>query len=511
MTTFETSQVWLSGFTSSSEAKRVGTELFHHLGFSAHHQLARLAIGRSLGEPDFPIPASDARGFNIKGNLLFGDESGSAQLWVALLVENIHQHWPKKTISLDVLQSAVRDHWSRGVQLLNEDWEVAPNGYADFVETLITRRAVLPDEGVTLMTGSDTASTPQPLTPKPLWLDLGVNRENNEPARWLLNGRGYSPNVAIMGQAGSGKTRMMLKLLAQLQIQTGAPVLLIDAGKDELADRPELARELGAEVVKVPKSPIPLDMFAGSDAGPEAARDVAMDFCASLDKALKDGLTDNQRPRVVEALKPLLAQRKRIPLADIQKTLEQHYSDNGIKEDRVLASLRMMNQYSLFSPELTPAEFFGKSRILAFGGAPDESRRLALFLLFDALHRHLQTLPEAPVDAEYHRAVRLAVAIDEAKPLLAAKHDGLSKLVRLHRSHGLTVFMASQSPDDYEGQSDDYMEQIGLPVCFKTNATSTAVLNNMFKAKRGLNFSALEPGVCLSVLDGSATRVTAFS
>ncbi|MDP2432603.1 MAG: hypothetical protein Q8O33_11290, partial [Pseudomonadota bacterium] len=41
-------------------------------------------------------------------------------------------------ISLDVLQAAVRDHWSRGVQLLKEDWEAAPNGYADFVETLIT-------------------------------------------------------------------------------------------------------------------------------------------------------------------------------------------------------------------------------------------------------------------------------------------------------------------------------------------------------------------------------------
>lgn len=76
MTSFETNQVWLSGFTSSAEAKRLGTELFQHLGFSAHHQLARLAIGRSLGEAEFPPSAQNARGFNIKGNLLFGDESG---------------------------------------------------------------------------------------------------------------------------------------------------------------------------------------------------------------------------------------------------------------------------------------------------------------------------------------------------------------------------------------------------------------------------------------------------
>jgi hypothetical protein len=59
-------------------------------------------------------------------------------------------------------------------------------------------------------------------------------------------------------------------------------------------------------------------------------------------------------------------------------------------------------------------------------------------------------------------------------------------------------------------QPDDHMEQIGLPICFKTNATSTAVLNNMFKARKGLNFSVPEPGVCLTVLDGVANRVFAF-
>lgn len=157
---------------------------------------------------------------------------------------------------------------------------------------------------------------------------------------------------------------------------------------------------------------------------------------------------------------------------------------------------------------MSPAEFFGQSWILTFGGAPAESRRLSVFLLFDALHRYLQTLPESPMDSENHRAIRMAVAVDEARPLLDAKHDGLSKMVRLHRSHGLTVFMASQSPDDYAGQSDDYMEQIGLPICFKTNATSTAVLNNMFKSKP--NFASLESGTCLTVIENSTRKVRAF-
>lgn len=70
--------------------------------------------------------------------------------------------------------------------------------------------------------------------------------------------------------------------------------------------------------------------------------------------------------------------------------------------------------------------------------------------------------------------------------------------------------LASQSPDDYEGTADDYLEQIGLPICFRTNASSSRVLNNMFRATP--NFSALDAGVCLSVLEptGIMCKVKAF-
>jgi hypothetical protein len=80
--------------------------------------------------------------------------------------------------------------------------------------------------------------------------------------------------------------------------------------------------------------------------------------------------------------------------------------------------------------------------------------------------------------------------------------------MRLHRSKGLMVQLASQSPDDYDGASDDYLENIGLPICFRTNARSGEVLKNMFKSKP--NFSGLPVGTCLTLLDGKATKVQAF-
>ncbi len=508
MIDLEITKVWLATYNISSDVVQIERELFNRLGFSAHHKLARLAIGRSLNEQDFPPQSPDARGNpTIKGNLLFGEEKTGGLLWLALLVENLKRHFPEKTITLDALQSAVRDHWRRGLLLLLQDWKEAGGGYERFVELLVNRRAALPKE-ITEQGEGRKKPAVSILPPNAVWLELGKLVDTGEPARWLLNGRGYSPNIAIMGQSGSGKTQMMLKLLMQLRDQTGVPILLIDAGKDELADRPDLAQEMDATVLKVPRQPIPLDMLYGSTQNTESARDVAVAFRESLDKALRDGLTDNQKMRILEGLKPLFGRREKLTLSDIKHAMDRYYEVNNVRPDRVVSILNELCQYTLFTPSTAPAEFFSKSWILTFGSAPEESRRLAIFLLFDALHRYLQKLPEAPLDSDGHRAIRMAVAVDEARPLLAAKHDGLSKMVRLHRSHGLTVFIASQSPDDYEGQSDDYMEQIGLPICFRTNATSTAVLNNMFRSKP--NFASLEPGVCLTVLNDQTARVKAW-
>lgn len=510
MTTFEVSQIWLATFTSSLDAKKVGIEMFHHLGFSAHHQIARLAIGRSLGETDFPPSAVDARGFPIKGNLLFGDERNGGLLWIALIVENLHKHFRDKPITLELFQSAVRDHWSNGIQLLYRDWQASPDGFPGFVETLITQRASLPDDSE-YITDEIRPSDSNDFKPIPLWLELGVNLGSNTPAKWLLNGRGYSPNIAIMGQAGSGKTRMMLSLLSQLKQINQMPVLLIDVGKDELADREDLAMQLGAEVLRVPKSPIPLDMFYGANESQESALEASEAFRESLNKALEYGLTDNQKTRVLESLKPMFRQQDKVLLSDLRGAIDRYYEGTETKHDRVNNIMNELCQRTLFDPKMAPAEFFSRSWILTFGSATEQSRKLVLFLLFDALHRYLRGLPEAPMDSDFNRSIRLAIAVDEAKPLLETKHDGLSKMVRLHRSKGLTVLMASQSPDDYAGQSDDYMEQIGLPVCFRTNASSTAVLNNMFKSKRGVNFAAIDPGVCLTMLDGVQAKVSAFS
>lgn len=496
MSPIDITRLMLANFSGSKHAEEQAKEL--RLGFQTHYQLARLAIGRSMGEDGFPPAAPDARGKIIKGNQLFGND-GEELLWLCLLVTNWNEYHRESRPSLEDIQGLVRAHWHRGVGLLLADWREAEGNFDKFVEIVVTRRAVLPRE-----VENSGVSVVQDRTAKkgPVWLRLGELISEKREARWLVNGQGYAPNIALMGQAGSGKTRCMLTLLEQAQAQSGAPVILLDLGKGDLADNVDLAQRLGAEVLRVPEQAIPLDMFHRTQETDNAAH-VLQAFRDSFERAMSSKPGAKQLDVFREALKPLFNDKERITLGQIKEAMGRYYSEQKLKTDSVIATINDLIQFKLFEPENPPEYFFQRNWIITFGNATDTSKRLASFLLVDALHNYLRRCPESEVDSEGHRPLRLLLAIDEARPMLTARHPGLSNLLRLHRSKGLCVMLASQSPDDYEGAADDYLEQIGLPICFRTNADSPQVLRNMFGITP--NFSALEKGVCLSVLEPGGT------
>jgi DNA sulfur modification protein DndE len=507
MIEIETTKVWLANFSSSSETSKLSRVFLENLGFSSNYQTARLAIGRSLGETSFPDSAPDSKGNSIKGNILFGDEEKGGLLWLAVFVENIYQHFPNKKISMDLFQQVVRDHWHRGMLLLQSDWEEVDGDYSKFVELLITRRAALP-LNVENSNWVSNFTDKNLLDASPIWLEIGKLKKNNELARWLINGVGYAPNIALMGQAGSGKTRTMLNLVKQVKQQsTGLPVILLDLGKGDLARDANLAKLLNAKVLEIPEQAIPLDMFFRNEDSDSAAH-VLQGFRDSFEKSMQSKPGAKQLDAFREALKPIFQKKERINIQDIKSSLDNYYTENKIKTDSILATINDLIQFKLFEPMMSPEEFFSQSWIITFGHAQDTTKKLASCLLIDALHNYLKSCQESPVDSNGHRGLRLLLAIDESRTLLANRHPGLSNLLRLHRSKGLSVMLASQSPDDYEGAADDYLEQIGIPICFRTNATSTSILNNMFKSSQ--NFSMLESGECYSVIDNTTQRIIAF-
>lgn len=503
-------QVLLAGYQTSAEADRRTEQLRSSLGLSAKNRIARLAIGRSLAEGAYPTGNLDGGGRPIKGDVLFG--MNELPLWVGLLFTHLKKTDPRAELTLATLQDLVKRHWNRGISLLMEDWEEAGEDYNRFVDVLVRRRANLPETGgvnpANTITSSDEDWVTAGSAPGPVFVDLGREVDTDEPYRWKVNGVGYSPHVAVMGQAGSGKTRTMLEMLVQVRKQSGAPIILMDLGKGDLANQQDFIKAIGARVLRVPEEPIPLDMFHGSDESDLTASDAIMGFRDSFAKVMQSKAGAVQLESMKDALRTLFSRRKNISLEDISQALRDFYEDRKLKTDSVISTISDLTERIIFQPEMSPARFFSQSWIITFASAHDTQKNLAVFLLLDALNNYLKRVPEAPQDAQGHRAIRAVLAVDEARHLLASRHKALSDNIRLHRSKGLMVALASQSPDDYDGAGDDYLENIGLPLCFKTNAASGQVLQNMFHSK--VSFATLPAGVCLTLKNNKAIKVRAF-
>lgn len=139
-------QILNSRFRTSTEADKITSDLRSGLGLSTKANVARLAIGRSLAQGQFKDENTDAKGLEIPAASLFSqDDIG---IWVGLIVTHAQTYGLEAVDSMDAFRAAVRKHWHRGATLLMEDWQASGEGndqYDKFLETLIVRRAELPD------------------------------------------------------------------------------------------------------------------------------------------------------------------------------------------------------------------------------------------------------------------------------------------------------------------------------------------------------------------------------
>ena len=137
------SDIVTASYATSKDADLVSKNLKKWLGCEANYEVARLALGRSLMLDEAPPSAPDGKGLSIKGGTLFGSEADGNYLWIALLGEQLRLYGQPQ-FALEALQQLVRNHWHRGVYLLEADWQSAGEDEAKFIE-LLARRAALPE------------------------------------------------------------------------------------------------------------------------------------------------------------------------------------------------------------------------------------------------------------------------------------------------------------------------------------------------------------------------------
>lgn len=143
MSTIALQQLMTSRFRTSSEADKATTVLMSNLGLSTKANVARLAISRSLALGGAFEENVDSKGLEIPASVLFTQDD--ITVWVGLIVSHAASCGAEPVDSMDAFRAAVRKHWHRGSQLLMQDWKEADGNFDKFLETLIIRRADLPD------------------------------------------------------------------------------------------------------------------------------------------------------------------------------------------------------------------------------------------------------------------------------------------------------------------------------------------------------------------------------
>jgi hypothetical protein len=86
----------------------------------------------------------------------------------------------------------------------------------------------------------------------------------------------------------------------------------------------------------------------------------------------------------------------------------------------------------------------------------------------------------------------------------------LISLVRESRSKGVSIFLISQSPDDYDQEEDNFLENVGLALCFKTNSASARALKALLGQQ--VDLGSLPAGVAVTRLPGHSgvTRIQSW-
>lgn len=501
-----------ANFRTDYESDKLNTDFMGRLGMRKRYLPARLAIARSLamGAP-VELPADDLEpGKVIKGDTLFG--TGTAlSVWLALIVERAGE----ANLDTKRLVTLVGAHWRRGLVKLDEEWEQAGGVLPQFVRRLV-EIAELPKAGGRLPVGSSAGVSGATFSSGEIKVPIGEIGEDvatKAKVFWSLNGKGGSPHSAIMGSSGSGKTVMAAAMLRAIREQALVPLLAFDfkgdlAGFTGTRGQTPLGDAFEVQVIEPPRMPIPLDVLSLSQRDQFGIDEAALRFRESFARLKGSKLGSVQRNYVHEAASRALSTEEPCELRHIRDRLHEVYQEHEAKEDGAISSMEELCRFPLFEPKLSPAEFFQRSWIIKLPpNVPEDSRTIVVNLLLDALDRHLNSLADAETSPDGARGLRILCMIDEAHQILGTRLPSLSRLIRMSRSKGGAVMLVSQSPDDFSGEDDEFLDNMGLVAAFATNAKPGAAARVLGK---GANLANLQTGQCFVRFDKNTKKIKAW-
>ena len=501
-----------ANFRTDQKSDEINTLFMERLGMKMRNLPARLAVARSLSIDAHVVPELEGKqhGRIIKGDALFGTSAEQLSAWLALIVE----HSGELDVDTRRLVALVGAHWKRGLDSLDEDWRQADEDTAKFVKRLaVIAELAVGSAKLPLSDDDDTISSSS--SQGEIRVQVGENGkdvDSGDDVFWSMNSKGGSPHSAIMGKSGSGKTVLAAAMLRSIREQVTVPLIAFDFkgdlhGAGGIDGQQTLSEIFEAEVIEPPKVPIPLDVLsiARDDNMDIAVSQASMRFRDSFSRLKSSQLGDIQRTRIYEAADRALSLHNTCELKHILDQLTRLYEENDVKKDGAISIMEDLCRFPLFSPDLSPEKFFKSSWIIKIPpNVPQDIRTIVVNLLLDALDQHLNGLEDSRTDEHGSRELRLLCMIDEAHQVLGTRLPSLANLIRMSRSKGGAVMLVSQSPDDFSGEEDEFLDNMGFVAAFTTNAKQRAAQRVL---GRRANLTSLQEGECYARVEKTTRKI----
>jgi DNA sulfur modification protein DndE len=451
-------------FYTSSEADEVLSALRFETKLEKA-TLARIAFALSLVKDGAGVaPSPSFSGGEMKRPTFIGEDEVFLRTLVA-------QTYVKRDFSEDEFfsnRSVIKNHIDSGAALLARLFEEAGRSG----EALIRR----------LLDEVEFAGRREHLGSG---LDIFIGRtllQRTELAMELNNTtRHANSHLAIMGKPGVGKTQFLLKILADIRIQSNYQTHFIYFDyKGDVVDNArflELARVQPFRLLQggqnLPINPFILHAYDEQTIN-VSAREKAESFASINSK-----LGPVQKGALAEAIRAAYAKRagSATPYPDFPDVLEvaaAAYEEDGKKDDSLIEVLRDLSDFDLFwrhGNVPAPMDRVSNRTMLIDVHAMPVLKELVAYLVIERLYKEMATLPDSPV-TEGRRTIRTILVIDEAHNYLSQKNMFLQRIIREGRSKGVVVFFASQSPNDYQQKVFNFQELLEFAYIFQCDGVA---------------------------------------
>ena len=251
-----------------------------------------------------------------------------------------------------------------------------------------------------------------------------------------------------------------------------------------MADDADFVAATNAEVVRLPEESLPVNPFSRVNINSETSVKVAAQEFADLIRDVEKRLGTIQAQLLYDAILRGFEVRRgeNPPFPDfeiIRQEIEYDYSVNNRKLDTLTEIMRQLTDFQIFASAGETdawANLTDKTVIIDLHGLT-VLRELTVCLVLTSLYRELMAMPDSNV-ADGVREMRTIIVIDEAHHFLKDKRRNaiLERLIREIRSKGASVFLMSQSPDDFDAGEFYFAEMLEFIYILQSNANATKFL-----------------------------------